>query len=172
MYLKNRLIALIGLIFILAPAAFAQYSPSNTDYTDKPQLSIHEGNLYCFQSLQCLVQEKPFRNSNLETINLNNSTKKYVIEGKSKNEELYAEYNGTTGNLIKSTVIQSDIILPKPIMEKLVSDQYKTWQMVGNKRIIKNFTKDTIRYEVILMKDEELQVVYFNRHGVAENPLS
>lgn len=173
MLLKNFLISLIVIIFATAPAVFSQQPHSQPDAPDKSRyLSINEDNLYCFQNLQCLKEENPFKNSNLEDIKLNNSMRKYVIEGKSKNEELYAEYNGVNGNLIKATVIQKDIALPKNILLNLVSGEFKSWKMVGNKRIIKNFAEDSIRYEVILMKEGELRIEYFNRDGVTENQLS
>jgi len=171
MLLKNLLGIAVIFALSFAPAVFAQ-SSANSYSSPDDKLSINESNLYCFQNLQCLIQENPFENSTLEEIDLNNSTEKYVIEGESENESLYAEYNGSTGNLIKSTVIQTNIKLPRAIMETLVSDTYKSWKMLGNKRIIKNFSEDSIRYEVILMKDGELRVEYFNRYGGSENPLS
>lgn len=175
MLFKNihMLFCAITLTLAFAPATFSQSFYTDDNHPEMEQnLSINESNLYCFRNLQCLIQENPFRNSSLKDINLNNATKKYVIEGKTRNEELYAEYNGTTGNLIRSTVIQTDIILPMPILEKLVSDEFKDWTMAANKRIIKNFAKDTIRYEVILMKDDKIRVEYFNQYGAAENRLS
>lgn len=165
MLFQNLLFTALILVTSYAPAAFSQaldknYKPANS------QLSINESNLYCFQNLQCLKQEKPFKNSNLEDVKLNQTTKIYVIEGKSKNEDIYAEYDGSNGNLIKATVIQRNILLPKNILVELTIGDYKSWTMVGNKRIIKNFIKDSIEYEVVLMNDGELRIEYFDSNGM------
>ena len=162
---KKLLISLLVLIISSAPAVFSQGSSSDSN------LSINEDNLYCFQNLQCLVQENPFENSNLSDVRLNQGTERYVIKGKAKNEELYAEYDGVNGNLIKATVIQRNILLPKNITTWLANGNYSDWAMVGNTRVIKNFQRSTIRYEVMLMKDGELRVEHFNANGEMINQL-
>lgn len=163
---NNLLLTALLLVLSYAPAAFSQ-APMNKDYKSADShLSINESNLYCFQNLQCLKAENPFNSSSLDAVKLNRSTGKFVIEGKSKNEEIYAEYDGSNGNLIKATVIQRNIILPKHILVTLTIGDFKEWTMVGNKRVIKNFVKETIEYEVVLMKDGELRIEYFDRNGM------
>lgn len=163
---KNLFITTLILVISYAPAAFSQGPHSNNSKPADSNLSINESNLYCFQNLKCLKQENPFKNSNLDKVKLNESTEKYVIEGKSRNEEMYAEYDGYNGNLIKATVIQRNIHLPKNILIELTSGDYKDWTMVGNKRVIKNFMKDSIEYEVVLMNDGELRIEYFDSNGM------
>jgi hypothetical protein len=130
------------LVISYAPAAFSQSADSYSS-TDG-NLTINESNLWCFQSLQCLKSENPFENSNLDEVRLNDTTEKFVVEGKAKNEEMYAEYDGLTGSLIKSTVIQRNIHLPNKILVELTTGDFKDWTMVGNKRVIKNFSKNSI----------------------------
>ncbi|WP_340107095.1 hypothetical protein [Rhodohalobacter sp. 8-1] len=163
---KNLLITALLLVISYAPAAFSQAHMNNSFKSAESNLSINESNLYCFQTLQCLKEVNPFKNSNLDNVKLNQGTEKYVVEGKSKNEELYAEYNGSNGNLIKATVIQRNIILPRNIMAEITTGDYNGWTMVGNKRVIKNFMKDTIEYEVVMMKDGELRIEYFDSNGM------
>lgn len=170
---KNLLFTTLVIVLMYAPATFSQMAPSSPGFTEQQStLSIHEGNLYCFQNIRCLQSEKPFRNTDLSNIELNGSTETYVLEGKTRNEELYAEYNGRNGNLIKATVIQRNIILPKQMLAHLATGEYSGWTMVGNQRVIKNFQKDSIRYEVMMMKDGELRIEYFDRHGESTSQIS
>lgn len=162
---KKLLISIIVMILAYAPAAFSQANPADS------HLSINESNLFCFQNLQCLVQENPFKTSNLDEVRLNQGTERYIIEGKAKNEEMYAEYDGTNGNLIKATVIQRNILLPKNITTWLANGNYSDWAMVGNTRVIKNFQRSSIRYEVVLMKEGELRIEHFDANGEMINQL-
>lgn len=168
---KNLLITALILVISYAPAAFSQAPQHNKFEPTDSHLSINESNLYCFQNLQCLKEESPFKNSNLKDVKLNSSTEKYVIEGKTKNEELYAEYDGSNGNLIKATVIQRNIILPRNISVELTTGDYKGWTMIGNKRVIKDFMRDSIEYEVVMMKDGELRIEYFDANGMVIDQL-
>lgn len=168
---KNLILTTLLLAIVYAPAAFSQAPPTQEYEPSDSQLSIQENNLYCFQTLQCLRAENPFNNSSIADIMLNDTQEKYVIEGKSRNEELYAEYNGKNGTLIKATVIQRNIILPKHLLVTLTSGEFKSWTMVGNKRTIKNFSKDSIEYEVVLMKDGELRIEYFDSNGMVIDQL-
>lgn len=163
---KNILITALILVVSYAPAAFSQAPMNNSYESANSNLSVNESNFHCFQNLQCLKQENPFNNTNLDNVKLNSTTEKYVIEGKSKNEEMYAEYNGMNGNLIKATVIQRNIILPRNIIAEITTGDYSGWTMIGNKRVIKNFWKDTIEYEVVMMKDGELRIEYFDSNGM------
>jgi hypothetical protein len=43
--------------------------------------------------------------------------------------------------------------------------------MVGNTRVIKNFQRSTIRYEVVLMKEGELRIEHFDANGEMINQL-
>ena len=169
MLYKNLVITALILVISYAPAAFSQ--ASDTYGSEDVNFTINNDNLWCFQSLQCLKSENPFRNSNLDEVRLNASTEKFVVEGKAKNEEMYAEYDGSNGNLIKATVIQRNIRLPKSIFLELTTEDYKGWTMVGNKRVIKNFAKSSIEYEVVMMKDGELRIEYFDSNGMIKDQL-
>ncbi len=169
---KNMLLTTIAIVMMYVPATFSQ-APPESDFTkQRSSLSIHEDNLYCFQNIRCLQSEKPFKKADLSNIRLNGSVETYVIEGKTKNEELYAEYNGSNGNLVKATVVQRNIVLPKEILISLATGENSGWTMVGNKRTITNFQKDSIQYEVMLLKDGELRIEYFDRNGQSEEPFS
>ena len=171
MLLKNLLITTLILVVSYAPATLAQSSNNSLDFSQTEILSINDSNLYCFQNLQCLKAENPFKNTDLSDIHLNGTKEKYVIEGKSKNEELYAEYDGKNGNVITSVVIQRNVQLPRNILVELNTGEYKGWQMAGNTRVIKNFAKETTRYEVAMMKDGELRIEHFNANGMLIDPI-
>lgn len=146
-------------------AAFQQSTDQNEPVTPRSNLAVHEGNIVCFQSLRCLIKENPFPKSNLKNIRLNNDpSAHYVIEGASKNEDVYAVYDGT-GNLLTSTVIQRNIILPRTITETLISSEFKDWHMIANELEIKNFEKETMTYQVVMARDQEVRIEYFDRFG-------
>lgn len=171
MLLKNLFVTAFILAVSYAPAAFSQSSTIDVNPDQNQSLAVNESNLFCFQNLQCLKAENPFKNSDLSNIKLDGSNLKYVIKGSARNEQLYAEYEGKNGSLIAATVIQRNVTLPKSILVELNNGEYSDWTMVGNTRVIKNFNKDDISYEVVLMKNGELQTSYFDSNGMAIDPI-
>lgn len=171
---KNIFLTIILLIFVCTPAFSLQMAEAiSTDDPDTPQrgLTINEENLSCFQSLQCLKRENPFQKSNLEDIKLNNQTDRFVVEGSTKNETLYAEYDGN-GELIKATVIQRNIVLPRTINRVLTTGELENWMIIGNELVIENFDKSRMEYKVILEHEGEVRVEYFDHKGEHRNRLS
>lgn len=169
MLLKNMILTVCLFALISVPAVSMQISPDVTN-NEKPRntLTIHEGNFSCFQNLQCLKRENPFKNSNLVQINLNSMTDRYVVEGTSKNESIFAVYSGS-GDLIKATVIQRNIILPKTILRRLASADFEDWFVIGNELVIENFNKNSMQYQVILQDENDVRVEYFDRDGNIQN---
>jgi hypothetical protein len=161
------------LSFVLAFTAVPDTYENKTDTNTNPDtlvntLAVHEGNLTCFQDLKCLKSNNPFNHTNLDEVILgNNRSGNYVVEGKSKNEEIHAVYNAR-GELLKATVIQRNVALPKHICEALVSDEYKSWTMIGNEIEIRNFDKNKITYKVVLSRDGEVRVAHFDQYA---NPI-
>lgn len=173
MLLKNILITICLLALTYSPATSQQ---SQTDPIDgeKPRstLTINQNNFDCFQSLHCLKRENPFKNSNLNEISLNNNrTERYIIEGTSKNETLHAVYN-SYGELVKATVIQRNIALPKKITHALTTGEFEPWFIIGNELVIENFDKNRMQYKVILEHQGEVRVEYFDNNGQLLNRLS
>lgn len=171
MLLKNLFVTALILAMSYAPAAFSQSNAIDVNPYQEQNLTINESNLFCFQNLECLKAENPFKNSDLSNIKLDGSNSKYVIQGSASNEQLYAEYDGRYGSLIAATVIQRNILLPKNILVELNNDEYDEWTMVSNTRVIKNFNKDETWYQVVLIKDSELKTKYFDSNGMTIDPI-
>jgi hypothetical protein len=147
-----------------------QASQNSTD-SEKPKntLTITEDNFNCFQNLECLKRNNPFPNSNLSNIRLNDRRAEgYTVEGSSKNESLYAEYN-YRGELVKASVIQRNIPLPRAINEVLVTGKFESWTMIGNELVIQNFDRSNMQYKVILQNGDDIRVEYFNKYGEFQN---
>lgn len=131
----------------------------------RSSLTIQQENFECFQNLQCLKQNNPFKNSNLDEVNLNqNRSERFVIEGSAKNESIYAVYNHQ-GDLVKATVIQRNIALPQSVVNSLISGEFNDWKIVGNEVVIENFDAEQIQYKVVLENDSEIRMEYFDRNG-------
>lgn len=145
-----------------------EVNPDTTRYT----LTIHEGNFSCFRDLNCLKNNNPFRNSNLDKVYPNNyRSGNYIIEGSSRNEDIHAVYNGQ-GELLKATVIQRNIVLPKNLSELLINDEFKSWTMIGNEVEIHDFDKNKITYKIVLSRDGEVRVEHFDSYGQRLNRFS
>lgn len=173
MLLKNILIAAAILVMTCTQAVALQVAIGESD-TESPQnsLTITEKNFSCFQSLQCLINENPFKKSNLDKIRLNsNQTRNYVIEGTSKNEEVYAEYD-SSGKLIKATVVQRNIAVPRSISMVLAQGEYQSYKMIGNEVVIQNFDPYSMMYKIVLQNEDEVRVEYFDRYGTPRNRIS
>lgn len=173
MLLKTTLLSTCLLAMAASPAA-AQHDKSNVfdDVFEPTSLTITIDKFDCFQTLQCLQRENPFRNSDLANIRFNNNrTDNYVVEGSSKNETLHAVYS-SNGDLLKATVIQRNIPMPRAINETLVSEEFQGWTLIGNELRIENFDKERMQYQVILQNEGEVRIEYFDRYGHFLNRLS
>lgn len=170
MLFKNIILTSCIIAFTVNTAVSKQVQPDITEREHQQKtLTIAEENFECFQSLQCLKRENPFKNSNLDEIRLNNSkSERFVVEGSSKNETMYAVYN-SRGDLIKATALQRNIALPGAITSVLATGEFKSWKMIGNERVIENFDKDRIQYKVILQNGDEVRVEHFDKYGQFQN---
>ena len=173
--MKTKLIILTMLLFVTA-AAYTEAQQPASDRTSpegpKSSLTINEDNFACFKNLHCLKDENLFRNNNLDMVkNSNSRYEKFIVEGSTENEELFAEYDHR-GNLIRSTVIQRNIPLPGVIRMQLIDEEFKSWKMIGNERVIYNFDSNSIEYKLILQKDDNIRVVYFDHKGQNKNRLT
>jgi hypothetical protein len=166
MLIKNIILTLF-LIVTMTPHASSFQSSSVTDdaATHKINLTINEANFSCFQEIQCLKRENFFKKSNLDETTLrSNRFEKYIISGSSRNEDLHAVYD-SYGMLLEATVIQRNIPLPTAISNVLISSDLQSWTMIGNELEIKNFDKNRMSYKLILQRDGEIRVEYFDRYG-------
>lgn len=173
MLFKNiTLTLLVFAVSAIPNIAAAQASSAKTDADNNlSKLTIQENNFSCYQNLQCLKQNNPFKNSNLDEMRINsNRISKYVIEGSSRDEEIYAEYN-RHGDLITATVIQRNIVLPMELMETLFSDEFNSWKMIGNELVVEDFDKHRMQYKIILQKDDMTKIETFDRNGNITNQL-
>jgi len=169
--MKTKLLILTISLFVFTAAQTAAQQ-SLTDKTSPPGLTVNIENLNCFKSLQCIQNENLFGKSNFDILkNGNNRFEGFTIEGSAENEELIAHYNHR-GNLIRSTVIQRNIPLPREIRNQLINDEFNTWNMIGNERVIKNFDKKSIEYKLIVQKEYEIRMVYFDYKGQIKTSLT
>ncbi|REL24646.1 hypothetical protein DYD21_17445 [Rhodohalobacter sp. SW132] len=165
----------ISTIFIVMITSFPLFAQQATDgvqeeYSQNTRIIVEE-KFNCFQSLHCLKRENLFKNSNLNEISLNTPRHdKYLVQGSSKNESLHAEYN-SDGELIRATVVQRNIPLPKAIYAALSND-LPEWRIIGNEVTIENFDKNRMEYKVILQNDTDVRMEYFNRKGELRSPLA
>lgn len=173
MLFKNITLTLVIFAMSAIPnIATAQASPAKNN-ADKNlnKLTIQENNFSCYQDLECLKQNNPFKNSNLDEMRIhNNRVSKYVIEGSSRDEEIYAEYN-RNGELITATLIQRNIVLPIDLMKTLISDDFNSWKMIGNELVVEDFDKRSMQYKIILQKGDMTKIVTFDRNGNINNQL-
>ncbi len=87
---------------------------------------------------------------------------------KAHQKTMYAVYDGS-GDLIKATVIQRNIALPKTILRVLTSSEFDDWSLIGNELVIENFDKHSMQYKVILKNGDEIRVEYFDTYGQFQN---
>lgn len=170
MLLKNILIT-SSIIALTISSAAAFQVPVETDRSEiqRSGLTITEDNFSCFQQLKCLIKENPFQKSNLSDIRLKDTRmERYVVEGTSKNESMQAVYN-RSGDLIKATVIQKNITLPKAISKELAEGNFKLWTIIGTELVILDFDKNQMQYKVVLQHEGEVRIEYFNKYGEVQN---
>lgn len=169
--MKTNLIVFTILLLIYT-VALAEDQKSSTDKASSNGLTVNPENLNCFKSLKCIQNEKLISNINFDIFrNGNGRYVGYTIEGFTKNEELFAQYNHR-GNLISSYVIHRNIPLPRAIRIQLINDELNTWSMIGNERLIINFDNKSIEYKLILKKEDEIRILYFDHNGKNKNRLS
>jgi hypothetical protein len=168
-----KTILIIFTIFLfVSTATQAMVQQPVTDTTSPPGLTVNLENLNCFKSLECIQKNNLFVKSNLDIFRKGNGRYDgYTIEGVAKNEEFFAQYN-RWGDLIRSNVIQRNIALPEEIRIQLINDELNSWNMIGNERVIKNFDIRSIEYKLILKKEDEIRLVYFDHKGQNKNSLT
>jgi len=174
MLLKNLLITLFLVSISATQVLSFQHSEQvlTDDVYATGTLAIQESDYACFQNLECLKRNNPFKSSNLDKVSFNpDRYKQYIIEGSSRNESVYAVYNDK-GDLIKATVVQRNIVLPKSIYESLAGVEYSSWKMIGNELVVQNFDQNSMTYKVILNRDDEVRVEYFDGKGNKISPVS
>jgi len=166
MLIKNIIISTF-ILLLTTSVTYAMQSDLKTpdEAAFSYQLTVNENSMECFRTLQCLIEENPFKNSNLDQIRLNNSrAQRFMVEGSSENEELKAVYLAN-GTLVEASVTQRNIVLPRKIYEKLATGELESWTMIENELNIKNFDETTKRYKVVLKRDNDVRVEYFDRYG-------
>lgn len=89
---------------------------------------------------------------------------RYVVEAKGDNYKVQAVYD-KTGKLRYSKTTISDSALPKAILDKLATDEYKGWNLVGTQEVIRNFKEDKKTFKVYLQQDSKKKTEYFDRMG-------
>ena len=173
MLITNIITTILITLLMSAPAvAFQNTSSVTDDAKSNKSLMIHEDNFSCFQNLQCLMKKNPFRYSSYNELRINSyEYQEFVVEGASKNEDVYAVYD-QNGHLIEATVSQRNIALPGKITRTLVSGEFRGWSMIGNELEVHNFDKKTMLYKVVLQNGDEFRVQYFDRNGNRMNGIS
>jgi hypothetical protein len=166
----KHIIFTISLLVTGAAQTTAQQLVADTP--SPPGLTVNTENLTCFKSLQCIKKENLFATINLDIFkNGNGRYDVYTLQGSAENEEFFAEYD-LHGSMIRSTVIQRNIPLPREIRIQLNNEDLNYWSMVGNERQIKNFEARSIEYKVILQKDDITRTIYFDHKGENKNRLT
>lgn len=169
--MKTKIIIIAISLFVSTTVLTMAQQPV-IDEASPPALAVKVDNLACLKSLQCIQKENLFVKTNLDILrNGNGRFGGYTIEGSSENEELFAQYDNR-GNLIRSNVIQRNIPLSREVRKQLINEEFNSWNMIGNERMIKNFDKKSIEYKLILQREDEIRVVYFDYKGQNKNRLA
>jgi hypothetical protein len=173
MLLTNMIVTVLLIVMTSAPAVSNHPTTAVFDAEPQNRLMIQEDKFSCFQNLHCLIKDDSFNRSYRNAVRLNsNEFQKFIVEGSSKNEDVYAVYDGVSGRLIEATVIQRNIILPRSITEVLIADEYKDWIMIGNELVVQNFDKNSMQYKVVLQRGDEVRIEYFDKNGNTGNRMS
>jgi hypothetical protein len=171
-FLPYQMFALV-MVLAFSGVAVAQTSSnindaaSQTDAADvlPAPFRIDESDFSCFRDLNCLKSNRALRDKGLNvTFNDHLGSDRFILEGESRNERIYAEYNDR-GGLVKGVLMRTNAILPKPLMDNLASGDYAGWQMIGNEMSVQHFDARTTEYKVILQKEGEAKILYFDRFG-------
>jgi len=162
--MKTKTIIIAILLFVFTTVLTMAQQPEINE-ASPPDLSVKMENLACFKSMRCIQKQNLFVKSNLDIFRNGNSRfDGYTIEGSTVNEELFAQYD-SKGGLIRSNVIQRNIPLSREIRNQLTNEEFNSWRMIGNERMIKNFDRKSIEYKLILQREEEIRIVYFDHKG-------
>lgn len=92
---------------------------------------------------------------------------RYLVTMKTdKGNDLWAVYN-SDGELVESREIYKDVSVPPAIMDAFSKSQYKDWNIVGNKEIIKyyydgNFHSVEQHFRITVEKDNVRRSISFN----------
>lgn len=73
------------------------------------------------------------------------------------------------GNLLSSQTTLLNVKIPKPILQKLVTE-YPEWKITGDKAVIKDFDSSTGYYEIYLEKGDESKTVFYDATGKKVKP--
>lgn len=169
--MKTILIIFTILLFVSTASQTVAQQPV-TDTSSPPDLTVTVENLNCFKSLECIQKNNLFVKSNLDIFKKGNGRYEgYTLEGSAEGEEFFAQYD-YRGDLMRSTVTQRNIPLPNVISRQLIDENFNSWNMIGNERVIKNFDNKSIEYKLILQKDANIRVVYFDHKGQNKNRLA
>lgn len=96
---------------------------------------------------------------------LDENVNRYIVEASGKNYKIHAVYNNK-GKLRYSKTTIKDSALPRPILNRLASDEeYKGWALTGSQEVIRDFKEDTQVFKVYLEKDGDTKTFRFNRQG-------
>jgi hypothetical protein len=90
----------------------------------------------------------------------------YEIMFKTANgSEIYAVFE-STGELIRSRMVNKNAPVPKAIMNTIEKSEYKDWKIIGDAMLIKNNQKKVVEhYTVKLEKGKMKKTLHFNPKG-------
>jgi len=175
---QQALMALIIAAFAFTCVATAQVNTkmakANSDLTvaeSENLFVIGEKEYRCFRELDCLKRNRELIDKGLNIkFNGSNASDLYILQGESRNEKIYAEYN-SRGLLMHGYLIRTNVMLPAEIRNTLNEIGYSDWRVIGNEVEIVNFDRKSTEYKVVLQKDDEVRVVQFDRNGVPKRSI-
>jgi len=93
---------------------------------------------------------------------------RYVVEMKTTNgNKFYALYS-SDGNLIETREISTNISIPTSVRESLANSQYKGWNIIANKEIIRYYhDRNNVEqhFRLTVEKDNVVRSISFNYQG-------
>lgn len=95
---------------------------------------------------------------------------RYIVKTKiGKDREFWAVYS-STGDLIESRETSTDAAIPPTVREAFINSQYKDWQIVGTKEIIKFYhdhdeSSVEQHFRLTVQKDDVKRSISFNFQG-------
>lgn len=104
--------------------------------------------------------------------NSEHPTSQYEVIFKSRQGEVMDGTYNVEGDLIKSTEVSKNIPIPGYIMDALFQSQYKDWQIVGDKEVVKFYNtsdKSVANQDFMLKveKDNKIKKLTFNYEAEA-----
>lgn len=130
------------------------------------KIFITEEDYPCFQSIDCLKTSQKFKDRGWniafkEDIQIPDE---YVMRGEVTNMYLNARYD-RRGNLIESTLYRKNTALPSSVRRQLVQDDLTGWTMIENEMVVNDFEVQKTEYKIVLEKDDNTQILYFDNEG-------